>query len=218
MAPEIRKKLKIAILQFQDLNNHQFNPELWKLIQQQADFLRSQFKKPGEALEQLKPARDLYRAIGIEPTRNRPSSEALFRRVVKNKDLYQISSIVDACNHASLYFFLPIGLYDAAEINGDILMRLGYPGEEYRGIGKDMVHIGNRLVLSDDLGAFGNPSSDSYRTRVKIDSIDVLMVIFAPYEYSLDLLDKHMKYAGEIMINFHTGASITQTSILSNNN
>jgi DNA/RNA-binding domain of Phe-tRNA-synthetase-like protein len=215
MDPEIRKKLLVAILQFQNLINQKLNTQLWKLIEQQAESLKSRFKNPGDALKHLKPARDLYRAIGIEPTRTRPSSEALFRRVVKNKDLYQISSIVDVCNHISLHFFLPIGLYDIAEIRGGIKIRLGRPGEEYQGIGKEMVHVGNRLVLSDDVGPFGNPSSDSYRTRIKLKSQKVLMTIFAPFDYPPDRLHIHMEYAQEVMMKFHPGANVTQFKVLS---
>jgi DNA/RNA-binding domain of Phe-tRNA-synthetase-like protein len=212
--PAIKEKLLMAILYFENVKNHQKNSELWRLIEQQSEMLRSRFSNPGDALKLLKPARDLYRAIGIEPTRTRPSSEALFRRIVKNKELYQISSVVDLCNHASLHFLLPIGLYDVKKISGDVFIRLGNPGEEYEGIGKDVVHVANRLVLCDDRGPFGNPSSDSFRTRVRLDSTEILMVIFAPHHYPVNDLQDHLGYARDILLKYHPGSVLHKSKIL----
>ena len=55
---------------------------------------------------------------------------------------------------------------DAAQIKGDVTMRLGRDGESYPGIRKDEVHVGGRIALADSTGPFGNPTSDSARTMV----------------------------------------------------
>jgi len=124
--------------------------------------------------------RAMYRRVGLDPTKTRPSSEALLRRVRRGDELPRINSLVDVINWCSLESQLPFGLYDLARIQGPVTLRIGMAGEEYAGIRKDTVHVGGRLTLSDDLGAFGNPTSDSARTMVTVTTERVLVVIFAP--------------------------------------
>ena len=75
----------------------------------------------------------MYKRVGLDPTKRRPSSEALLRRVRKGDPLPRINSMVDVCNWCSLEFQLPYGLYDAAQIEGDVVLRLGREGESYPG-------------------------------------------------------------------------------------
>ena len=124
----------------------------------------------------------MYKRVGLDPTRHRPSSEALLRRVRKGEPLPRINSMVDVCNWCSLEFQLPYGLYDAARIEGDVVLRLGHEGESYPGIRKDDVHVGGRITLADSVGPFGNPSSDSARTMVTTATSRALLVVFAPAE------------------------------------
>jgi DNA/RNA-binding domain of Phe-tRNA-synthetase-like protein len=126
--------------------------------------------------------RTMYKRVGLDPTRSRPSSEALLRRVRRGDTLPRINSMVDVCNWCSLEFQLPYGLYDAARIDGDVELRLGHAGECYAGIRKDEVHVGGRITLADGRGAFGNPTSDSARTMVTTDTTQALVVVFAPHE------------------------------------
>lgn len=133
---------------------------------------------PAESLS----VRAMYRHVGIDPTKTRPSNEALLRRVRKGQTLPRINSLVDVINWCSLELQLPYGLYDAARITGDVTLRLGTEGEEYAGIRKEVVHVAGRLTLADDLGPFGNPTSDSARTMVTMATRDVLVVVFAPTE------------------------------------
>ena len=124
--------------------------------------------------------RAMYRRFGVDPTKTRPSSEALLRRVRKGDALPRINTVVDICNWCSLEFQVPYGLYDLSKIQGAIELRAGRDGESYGGIRKDAVHVGGRLVLADDFGAFGNPTSDSARTMVTPEAESILTVIFAP--------------------------------------
>ena len=131
-------------------------------------------------------ARALYRAFGIDPTRTRPSSEALLRRVRRGEPLPRINTAVDVCNWCSLEVQLPYGLYDAGAIAPPVALRRGGPGDEYAGIRKDVVHLEGRLALFDALGPFGNPTSDSFRTMTGAGSRAVLAVVFAPRSVSHD--------------------------------
>ena len=126
--------------------------------------------------------RTMYKRVGLDPTKTRPSSEALLRRVRKGDTLPRINSMVDVCNWCSLEFQLPYGLYDASRIEGDVELRLGADGESYAGIRKDEVHVNGRITLADRLGPFGNPTSDSARTMVTTDTKRALLVVFAPRE------------------------------------
>src|ERR1051325_5557013 len=138
--------------------------------------------------------RTMYKRVGIDPTKTRPSSEALLRRVRKGDTLPRINSMVDVCNWCSFEFQLPYGLYDAAQIRGDVTLRIGRDGESYPGIRKDDVNVGGRIALVDAVGPFGNPTSDSARTMVTTAATSALLVVFAPREVDpvrlTDVLDR----------------------------
>jgi DNA/RNA-binding domain of Phe-tRNA-synthetase-like protein len=134
--------------------------------------------------------RTMYKRVGIDPTKTRPSSEALLRRVRRGDELPRVNSLVDVVNWCSLESRLPFGLYDADRIHGSVELRLGRPGEEYAGIRKDTVHVAGRLTLVDDRGPFGNPTSDSARTMVTEATTRVLVVIFAPVSIPPAVVDR----------------------------
>jgi DNA/RNA-binding domain of Phe-tRNA-synthetase-like protein len=130
--------------------------------------------------EETSSVRTMYKRVGIDPTKTRPSSEALLRRVRKGDTLPRINSMVDVCNWCSFEFQLPYGLYDAAHIEGDVTLRLGREGESYPGIRKDDVNVAGRIALADATGPFGNPTSDSARTMVTTGTRRAMLVVFAP--------------------------------------
>src|SRR4051794_4094077 len=105
--------------------------------------------------EESAAVRAMYRRTGLDPTKRRPSSESLLRRVRKGEPLPRINNLVDVCNWCSLEFQLPYGLYDLDAIEGDVTLRLGAEGESYPGIRKDDVHVAGRLALIDGCGPFG---------------------------------------------------------------
>ena len=150
--------------------------------------------------------RTMYKRVGLDPTKRRPSSEALLRRVRKGDPLPRINAMVDVCNWCSLEFQLPYGLYDAAHIDGDVVLRLGAPGESYPGIRKDDVHVGGRITLADRLGPFGNPTSDSARTMVTTATTRALVVVFAPFELDERRLSHVLDVTAQRMNEF-TGAT-----------
>jgi DNA/RNA-binding domain of Phe-tRNA-synthetase-like protein len=137
-------------------------------------------RQSAERAEVTAAVRAMYSRTGVDPTKTRPSSEALLRRVRKGGELPRINSAVDVINWCSLESQLPFGLYDAGKIRGGVTLRLGRPGEHYDGIRKDTVNVAGRLTLSDEDGPFGNPTSDSARTMVTTATTAVLVVIFAP--------------------------------------
>jgi DNA/RNA-binding domain of Phe-tRNA-synthetase-like protein len=155
--------------------------------------------------EEAAAVRTMYKRVGIDPTKRRPSSEALLRRVRKGEGLPRINSMVDVCNWCSLEFQLPYGLYDAAHIEGGVVLRLGKEGESYPGIRKDDVHVSGRITLADNRGPFGNPTSDSARTMVTPATTRALVVVFAPREIDARQLDRVVQITAQRMEEF-TGA------------
>jgi DNA/RNA-binding domain of Phe-tRNA-synthetase-like protein len=124
--------------------------------------------------------RAMFRQWGVDPSKYRPSSEALLRRVLRGKKLYNVSSVVDLSNLGSLETGWPYGVYNGAAISGEIHLRLGAAGEKYEGIGRRIWHLEGRPVLADAEGPFGSPVSDSTRTQVREGVSEILTVIYAP--------------------------------------
>lgn len=124
--------------------------------------------------------RDMYRHIGLDPTKTRPSNEALLRRVRRGDPFPRVNSLVDAVNLCSLQYQLPYGVYDRAALSGEFTLRLGRDGEGYAGIRKDAVHVAGRVIVADAAGPFGNPTSDSARAMVTTATRAALVVVYAP--------------------------------------
>jgi DNA/RNA-binding domain of Phe-tRNA-synthetase-like protein len=126
-------------------------------------------------------ARELYRRFGTDPTRMRPSSEALLRRMKKGEPLPRINSLVDVANALSVQLQVPVGLYDLAKVKGEeLVIRLGAEGESYEGIGKERVNVAGRICVADAEGPVGNPSSDSARTMITTDTESAAWIYFLP--------------------------------------
>jgi DNA/RNA-binding domain of Phe-tRNA-synthetase-like protein len=126
-------------------------------------------------------ARALYRRFGLDPTRVRPSSEALFRRLKKGEPMPRINSLVDVANALSVQLQVPVGLYDLDKVKGDeLVIRLGAEGEGYSGIGKEKVNVAGRICVADAEGPCGNPSADSARTMITTDTERAAWIYFLP--------------------------------------
>jgi len=149
------------------------------------------------SVEGIRLARSLFRALGIDPTKVRPSSEALLRRALKSKPLYAVNTLVDVCNWCSLDFLLPIGLYDRVKIQGEVALRQGLEGENYEGIGKPPVNVSGKYVLADELGPFGSPTSDSLRSCATEETTEAAMIIFSPADYPTAKLQGQAQLAAD---------------------
>ncbi|RMG61128.1 MAG: hypothetical protein D6715_14275 [Calditrichaeota bacterium] len=193
--PDYRSRVKLGLLAAGPVRNAPSSVALWEDLERLAAAYRNRFADHNTLLAALQPARQLYRSLGLEPTRYRPSSEALLRRILKNKPLYRINLLVDAGNFCALRFLLPIGLYDQGVLQGKVVLRPGRPGETYRAIGKGEMNLQAKPVLADEQGPFGNPSADSERSSLTLKTEQILMVIFAPAFYAHSQLQSHLAFA-----------------------
>lgn len=156
------------------------NKALWSEIDQHLARLTATIKPEQiNAVPQIAAMRSAYKALGKDPSRYRGSAEALLRRVLQGKGLYQINSVVDINNLVSLESLNPAGTYDVERITPPIELRVGATGESYKGIGKDLINIESLPVFADAGGAFGSPTSDSERAMVRLETRKILMVVFS---------------------------------------
>jgi len=123
--------------------------------------------------------RTAYKALGKDPARYRGSAEALIRRVIAGKGLPRVNNVVDVINLVSVESRLPVGLYDSAHVEGNIVFRGGRAGETYKGIGKYDLNLEGLPVFCDELGPHGSPTSDSERTMVTESTKRVVAIIIS---------------------------------------
>lgn len=122
--------------------------------------------------------RKVYRACGKDPSRYRPASEALIRRMLQGKKLYQIDTLVDLVNLASIAYGYSIGGFDADKFEGDTLtLGVGKAGEPYEGIGRGTINIEGLPVYRDQKGGVGTPTSDNERTKMTINTTHLVVLI-----------------------------------------
>jgi len=159
--------------------NSPFCAELWKEIHA----LEEQFRKEltTESLKELSgiaATRRVYKACGKDPSRYRPASEQLIRRMLQGKELYQIDTLVDLVNLASIAYGYSIGGFDADKMVGDTLtLGIGREGEPYEGIGRGMLNIAGLPVYRDEKGGVGTPTSDNERTKMTLETTHLLVLI-----------------------------------------
>jgi DNA/RNA-binding domain of Phe-tRNA-synthetase-like protein len=157
--------------------------------------------------------RALFHRLDIDPTKHRPSSEALLRRVLQGKGLPDVIPVVDVCNLCSLEHQLPLGLYDRDRLKGEIQVRMGREGESYEGIRKQRVNLDHRLLLADDGGPFGAPTSDSARTSVTTSTRNVLVVLFCPARRANQSLSGALERVADLFTRC-CGASVSAVRVI----
>jgi DNA/RNA-binding domain of Phe-tRNA-synthetase-like protein len=152
--------------------------------------------------EPVRAVRAMFRAWGVDPSKYRPSSEALLRRVVQGKGLYRVCNVVDIGNLGSIETAWPYGCYDGERIKPPVAFRHGTPGERYEGIGKRIWHLDGRPVLADAEGPFGSPISDSTRSMITESTRRILAVLYAPSGVPDASIDDAIARLGERLLRF----------------
>jgi DNA/RNA-binding domain of Phe-tRNA-synthetase-like protein len=173
--------VRLAVIEAQELAVSPGGGDLELLVDAVCRAKRREFTL--ESLPEAEPiraVRAMFREWGMDPSKYRPSSEALLRRVVQGRGLYRVSNVVDIGNLGSVETGWPYGCYDREKITSPIVFRRGTPGERYERVGKQIWHLADRPVLADSEGPFGSPISDSTRSMITQDTRSALVVIYAP--------------------------------------
>ena len=207
IAPDVTGRARVGLLVLEGVTVRASDPALDAEVDRTCASFRERY---GEGKSSEVPgaadARTLYKALGIDPTKTRPSNEALLRRALKGETLYRINTLVDALNLVSLREQLPFGLYDLGRVKPPVVLRKGGAGEGYEGIRKGLVNVEARPVLVDAEGPFGNPTSDSARTMITLEARNALVVAYAPAGYSLARLNAVLETTAETLTRFCGGA------------
>ena len=185
---------RIGVVFFKSLSNGVVSTELRQRMETLAAELRQTIgDRPLSELESVRQTRKLYHAVGVDPTKDRPSSERLLRRVTLNRQLPKVSRLIDAMNLASLSLQCPLGVYDWDRIAQPVLVRIGRPDESYLTVMNDTFGLEGRLVLVDGEGLFGNPSHDSARTQVSLGTVRALVIAWASAEAPKSFLESVLR-------------------------
>lgn len=143
--------------------------------------------------------RKVYRVCGKDPSRYRPASEALIRRMLQGKTLYQKDTLVDLVNLASIAYGYSIGGFDADKFVGDTLtLGVGKEGEPYEGIGRGTINIAGLPVYRDRIGGVGTPTSDNERTKMEI-STTHLVVLINGYDGNVQQVRANAEFLQELL-------------------
>ena len=162
-----------------NVKNSEFCPALWDEINALGEQYRNSLTtETVKLMPSIAATRKVYKACGKDPSRYRPSSEALIRRMLQGKELYRIDTMVDLINLASIKYGYSIGGFDADKFVGDtITLGVGRAGEPYEGIGRGAINIEGLPVYRDALGGVGTPTSDNERTKMDLNTVHTLVVI-----------------------------------------
>ena len=194
------------------VTNSSYCEALWDEIHALEDKYRQELTT--ESLKQLPSiaaTRSVYKACGKDPSRYRPASEQLIRRMLQGKELYQIDTLVDLVNLASIAFGYSIGGFDADKFVGDTLtLGVGREGEPYEGIGRGPINIADLPVYRDAEGGVGTPTSDHERTKMTL-STTHLVVLINGYDGNEERVIANAKFIQELLRRYcqSDGGSIT---------
>lgn len=180
--------------------NSCYNSELWKEIYAISERFRAELTT--ETLKDVSgiaATRRIYRACGKDPSRYRPASEALIRRILQGKKLYQIDTLVDLINLASIVYGYSIGGFDADKMVGEQLtLGIGKADEPYEGIGRGLINIEGLPVYRDEIGGVGTPTSDHERTKITAQTTHLLVLING-YDGKEDRVRANALYIQELL-------------------
>ncbi len=180
--------------------NSDYNSELWEEIHAISERFRAELTT--ETLKDVSgiaATRRVYRTCGKDPSRYRPASEALIRRILQGKKLYQIDTLVDLINLASIVYGYSIGGFDADKMVGEQLtLGIGKADEPYEGIGRGVINIEGLPVYRDEIGGVGTPTSDHERTKITAQTTHLLVLING-YDGNEDRVRANALYIQELL-------------------
>ena len=177
------------------VTNSPYCLELWDEINALGEKFRRELTTESlKELTSIAATRNVYKACGKDPSRYRPASEALIRRLLQGKELYQRDTLVDLVNLASIAYGYSIGGFDADKFVGDTLtLGIGREGEPYEGIGRGMINIHGLPVYRDAQGGVGTPTSDNERTKMQL-STTHLVVLINGYDGNTQRVTENAEY------------------------
>ena len=183
--------------------NTPYCEELWQEIEALGERYRNELTTESlKDMTSIAATRRVYKACGKDPSRYRPASEALIRRMLQGKELYQRDTLVDLVNLASIAYGYSIGGFDADKFVGNTLtLGIGREGEPYEGIGRGLLNICGLPVYRDAEGGVGTPTSDNERTKMTIDTRH-LVVLINGYDGNEQRVRENAEYIQQLLCKY----------------
>lgn len=154
--------------------------------------------------------RTLWKTFGADPNRYRHSAESLLRRVAKENYVTPIHSGVDINNFFSMNYEIPIGLYDADAIEGDIEVVIGQPEDEYEGLNGRLNNLKGIVHTKDARGSFGSAFVDSARTAVTQSTENAVQIFYLRPSLQREECQQLLEAAGKMFTQVNGGSYAIQ--------
>lgn len=142
-----------------------------------------------------------WKYLNIDPTKTRPSGEALVRRVLKDQSIPIINNIVYSINLASIQTRLSFSGFNLQKVKDPLIIRFARQDEEFQGLGTRYRRLtGNELLLGDTekilcIYAYG----DSDVTKITVETKEILLVAYGVPEISDEILETGIRVAGKFI-------------------
>ena len=190
-----------------------FDEDLEHLKEEVYNQVRGKYTLEGlKDVPTLRAYRDFFWRIGVDPTKNRPASEALIRRILAGKPIPTINTLVDAYNLASILSETALAAFDEDKIQSkEVIMRTAKKGETFLGIGmKEPITLqGGEIVLEDAGGLIAvYPYRDAERSKVTEQTKNVALVSCGVPGLSKDKLLQAADLAIKYVVRFCGGTII----------
>jgi DNA/RNA-binding domain of Phe-tRNA-synthetase-like protein len=147
--------------------------------------------------------RDFFWQLGVDPTKTRPASEALIRRILKGSSIPRINDFVDAYNIASIGTGVPIAAFDLRTIDADVTLRYSDSGEEFLGIGMSSSKaLGQGILImssgEDVIAVY--PYRDAEESKISLETTDAVLISCGVPGISLEALTEAAGRARDFVI------------------
>jgi DNA/RNA-binding domain of Phe-tRNA-synthetase-like protein len=129
----------------------------------------------------VKAMRLLFRAAGTDPTKYRPSSEALLRRLLKGEDMPAINPVVDIGNCLSAELAVPVCVMATGTFTPPFEFRAGVEGEHYESL-RGPFRLDGRPLLCDADGPLDTPITGNAKVKVEAQTRHAWLVAYLPGE------------------------------------
>jgi Uncharacterized conserved protein len=149
--------------------------------------------------------RAVFKKVGTDPSRYRPSQEALLRKIKKDGQPHRIHSAADLNNFFSVQYGIPLGIYDLDRIEPPVRLTIGSSEDHYDGLNGRVMHMEDKIVSADGNGAFGSPIVDSKRTCVTEKTKNALQIVYLRPSMSDAEARKLTSKIGEMFTQVHGG-------------
>ncbi len=192
--------LKLAVIRC-NVQNSETSAELWQEMEAEIARIAANYsiEEINKRLE-IAATRHAYKLLGKDPNRYRPSAEALCRRIVREIEIYKVSTLVDIINLVSIRSGFSIGGFDMDKIQGDVELGVGTASDVFEAIGRGLLNVEGLPLYRDEAGGIGTPTSDNERTKISAETANLLMIINGysgnaglqeAVDHSLELLEKY---------------------------